>query len=94
MMYGQVIFGIIEEWQVGWRTTKKKHLKVRSDFSKPEPLSLLGFIQLQNFKSKIAFEECFENWSHLFIERGKAWETSGQNVPMDVIPRFKITKSL
>lgn len=94
MMYGQVIFGIIEELQVGWRTTKKENLKVRSDFSKPGPLSLLGFIQLQNLKSKIAFEECFENWSHLFIERGKTWETSGQNVPMYVIPRFKITKSL
>ena len=47
-----------------------------------------------DFAQVLQRNHCFENWSHLFIERGKTWETSGQNVPMYVIPRFKITKSL
>lgn len=68
--------------------------KIRLFKGKAGPLSLLGFMQLKNLKNKIAFEECFENWSHLFFERGTAWATWGQNVPMCAIHRFKITQSL
>lgn len=65
--------------------------KIRSSFSELELLSLQGFIQLKVLESKIALEECFENWSPVFIERGTARAASGHNVPKCAIPRSKIT---
>lgn len=68
--------------------------KINKAFKDWDHWGVLGVIQFKKYEYKSALGECFENWSHLFIQRGRAWAASGQNVPVCAMPRLKITQLL